>query len=147
MDVILRPATPSDLPLILRGERHYMVEIEPEHLDAWLAAIDRNLKTWIDNLDRTRIAIRDGAPVGYAMWEITDGVATLVTIYALPEHRGAGIGTRLLAAFIDEASADGATRLELGVHVDNGARVLYERAGFEHVGRDADYLLYSLRPK
>lgn len=52
-------------------------------------------------------------------------------IWLVPEARGQGLGTRLLAAAIAKARAKGVTRVELTVRVDNlNAKALYERFGF-----------------
>jgi GNAT superfamily N-acetyltransferase len=139
----LRAAVPSDLPMILRGERLYLQQIEPASVEPWTAAIDRNLELWIANLDRTSVLEADGEPAGYAMWMPRDGGATLVTMHVLPVHRRRGYGARLLGWFATGAAAAGIRRLDLGVHRDNPARRLYERDGFLLTGEDGDYLLYS----
>lgn len=58
----------------------------------------------------------------------------------LPDHRGCGIGTRLIEAALQTAWESDFTRIELSVHADNGsATALYERSGFVREGlvRDA----------
>jgi ribosomal protein S18 acetylase RimI-like enzyme len=58
-----------------------------------------------------------------------------LTIAILPEHRGNGIGTQLLAQLLELAR----TRyraVSLSVSRENPARRLYERAGFKTVARD-----------
>ena len=142
--VELRAAEARDLPMIFRAERDYMTQIEPGQLPRWLAAVDRNLELWVANLGRTLIAVLDGTDAGYAMWTREGTRATLITIHVLPRHRRHGIGSTLLSAVITAAARDGATALELGVHVGNGARALYEQAGFTHVRDDDDYLFYVL---
>ena len=57
-------------------------------------------------------------------------------------HRGRGLGSALLRATIDAASASGIRRVELIVRADNiGAIRLYERHGFELEGRLGDYMI------
>lgn len=60
--------------------------------------------------------------------------------------RGRGVGTALLAALIDAARQLQLTRVSLSVEDANSARRLYERAGFEVVGRNgnSDTLLLTL---
>jgi ribosomal protein S18 acetylase RimI-like enzyme len=54
----------------------------------------------------------------------------------LERWRGRGIGGSLLVSAIGLARERGFERIELAVRVDNpGARLLYERLGFEHEGR------------
>jgi ribosomal protein S18 acetylase RimI-like enzyme len=47
------------------------------------------------------------------------------------EWRGRGIGGALLTALCDAARREGAPALSLSVELDNPARRLYERLGFE----------------
>ena len=63
----------------------------------------------------------------------------IIDIALLPEHRGAGIGTRLLRALQDEARAAGKT---LTIHVEkfNPALSLYHRLGFQQVEDKGVYL-------
>jgi GNAT superfamily N-acetyltransferase len=58
-----------------------------------------------------------------------------ISIAVVAEHRGEGVGQRLLAALIEEASAHGVRALSLSVHVLNPVALhTYERAGFVRVG-------------
>src|SRR5262245_16601669 len=63
-----RAGEPLDLPAIYTLERQYMADIEPDDLDGWVRATDRNLRVWIENLERTVVAEDDGRLVGYQMW-------------------------------------------------------------------------------
>jgi len=82
----------------------------------------------------------DGSPVGYAMvstgaasqtWAI-EAAATLETIVLLPEARGKGLGTALIARVREEVRAAGVTHLLLSVVADNAAAIrFYRRHGFE----------------
>jgi ribosomal protein S18 acetylase RimI-like enzyme len=57
----------------------------------------------------------------------------------IPDHRGGGLGGSLLDALIEAARERGAEGLSLSVEDGNGrARRLYERRGFEVVGREGD---------
>jgi ribosomal protein S18 acetylase RimI-like enzyme len=140
-----RAATADDLPMITEGERAYMREIEPASLANWERAVERNVALWLANLDRAFVLENDGSPVGYLIWMRTAEVATLITINVAPEQRRHGYGAVLLAKFVADATARGAGELRLGVHRDNPAERLYQRAGFDHVGDDGDYRLYSRR--
>ncbi len=53
-----------------------------------------------------------------------------------PEARGRGFGSAVLAALLDHAAADGATRVWCNARVP--ALALYERAGFEVVSDEWD---------
>lgn len=140
----LRPAEASDLPFIFRQEREYIETIEPEALQGWLRALDRNLELWISCLPSTVFCVDEGGqPLGFAMW-LRDGEATtLVSIQVLNSHRRQGLGRFLLGAFEQQAGLGGAGHVKLGVHGSNPARLLYEAAGYEAVGEDGEYLLFS----
>lgn len=65
--------------------------------------------------------------------------ARLIDIALLPAYRGAGIGTRLLHAFVAQAAA-GAMPIVLYVEMNNPVQALYRRLGFESVGENGVYL-------
>lgn len=54
-----------------------------------------------------------------------------ISVY--PEHRGRGIGTRLLNAMLDSLREKGVALASLSVQKDNPAKRLYQRAGFEPI--------------
>jgi ribosomal protein S18 acetylase RimI-like enzyme len=57
-----------------------------------------------------------------------------------PEHRGRGIGTRLLALAEEHAREKGFGKTSLIVFEQNaGAKRLYDRAGYVEVSREAVY--------
>lgn len=100
------------------------------------------------------VAERHGEPVG-ACWfrsftaehpgygflgEDVPGLGLAVRL----DHRGRGIGTRLLAKTIDRAGARGATALSLSVAECNPALRLYRRAGFVEVEREGGSLTMRL---
>lgn len=59
-----------------------------------------------------------------------------LTIGVAEPARGAGVGHALLAALLDMADERGCEATSLSVEDGNAARRLYERAGFEVVGRN-----------
>jgi ribosomal protein S18 acetylase RimI-like enzyme len=88
----------------------------------------------------------DGTLAGYALgwvadtaegwaadtWRVGDRVGELESISVLPEHRGAGIGSRLLDLVDEEFERLGVEDVILGVLPGNiDARRLYERRGFK----------------
>jgi ribosomal protein S18 acetylase RimI-like enzyme len=150
-ETTFRPAGPTDLPLIFRAERDYIKAVEPGQEAAWTAAIDRNLELWTANLDRTTMLLAGTDVAGFVIWTPTpayrEGAATLVTIQVQPAYRRRGYGRILLGVFAEQAAAAGCRLLHLGVHKENPARALYERAGYQPAGSDGDYLLYDLAPE
>jgi hypothetical protein len=69
---LVRPAVPSDLPMIVRGERDCIREQEPASEAGWAEAIDRNLALWIANLERTFVLVSPTGPAGYLIYELGD---------------------------------------------------------------------------
>ena len=134
-------ANAGDLPFIHDGELDYIREREPAQEAAWLRAVEGNRALWNANLDRTTVAEFAGQPAAYVMWAVLDRVATVVTLYVLPAHRGNGLGAALLDVVVRDARRNGHDVLALGVHRDNPARHLYESAGFLPAGEDGDQLL------
>lgn len=65
-------------------------------------------------------------------------LATVVGMYVLPDHRGAGLGGRLLEAVLERLRAlPGLEYVQLGVTAGNERALrLYERAGFTVYGRE-----------
>jgi len=68
--------------------------------------------------------------------DIAPGRRHLIAVAVLPEHQGAGIGRRLLRASLDDAQAEGMTRLTLWARVaDSGAVRFFQAFGFQLTGR------------
>lgn len=78
--------------------------------------------------------------VGYAVvWCILDQ-GEIANIAVSPEHRGRGLGARLLEDMLGVAGKRGVKTMYLEVRVSNrAARSLYERFGFHRVGTRKDY--------
>ena len=76
------------------------------------------------------IILKDGAAIGRLFVAKRDGALRLVDISLLPEHRGAGSGTKLIRDLQNEAEREGVP-LRLQVMKTNPALRLYERLGFE----------------
>lgn len=87
-----------------------------------------------------QIIERDGVAAGRLLVRRLDDAIYVIDIALLPEHRGAGIGTKLLKDLQEEARAAGK---KLSIHVEqfNPARRLYERLGFQQVEEKGVYLL------
>ena len=71
----------------------------------------------------------DGVPAGRLYVDRRPAEIRIVDISLLPAFRGAGVGTRLLAALQDEAAASHRT-LTIHVEIHNRAATLYARMGF-----------------
>jgi ribosomal protein S18 acetylase RimI-like enzyme len=75
---------------------------------------------------------------GQTAWNVID-------IALLPDHRGKGIGSRLMTEVLAEA---GAQNKPVEIHVErfNPARRLYDRLGFRQVADQGVYLLLEWKP-
>lgn len=89
--------------------------------------------------------VEDGRVVGnVSLRRVLGGSAHLIGNVAVhPDWQGQGIGRALMEAALEEIATQGARWVGLEVQADNQpARQLYERLGFEEVGR----ILHMLRP-
>lgn len=75
-------------------------------------------------------------------------VATLDELYVAPQHRGSGIGSRLLEFVRNETRRRGVEHIEINVDEQDGdARRFYERHGFSVIDPDTnDRALYYTGP-
>ena len=73
--------------------------------------------------------------LGWAGVRVVGDTAEILTVGVVPQARRQGIGGRLLAMLVDEATRRGAVEAFLEVRVDNtAAQQLYEQARFVRVG-------------
>jgi ribosomal protein S18 acetylase RimI-like enzyme len=93
-----------------------------------------------------QIIERDGVAAGRLLVMRSDEKIHVIDIALMPEHRGAGIGTKLLRELQEEAKAAGKA---LTVYVErfNPARRLYDRLGFKQVEEKGVYLLLEWSSK
>jgi ribosomal protein S18 acetylase RimI-like enzyme len=87
----------------------------------------------------------DGVPAGRLYVDRRPDELRIVDIALVPEFRGAGVGTRLLGALLDEATARGVP-VTIHVELSNRALGLYRRLGFEPVDDTGVYLLMRREP-
>lgn len=151
-EIALRPVVPEDRPFLLRvyaGTRD--VELEPvpwtgEQKAAFLAqqfaaqTADYERRHGDASFDVILVA---GVPAGRLIVTRSETAMHVVDIALLPEHRGHGIGTRLLRELIAEA---GSRPLSIHVEIMNPARALYDRLGFVPVSEHGMHVLMERRP-
>jgi ribosomal protein S18 acetylase RimI-like enzyme len=111
---------------------------------AFAPELARYVEGWGNRTDLGVIAVEQDArePVGAAWLRLLTGEAKgygfvdddtpELAIAVLPDHRGRGLGGRLLRELLDSA-ASRFSAVSLSVRADNPARRLYERAGFRVV--------------
>lgn len=72
---------------------------------------------------------------GFIEFHAVSGFADIHHVEVLPELRGQGNGTKLMALFLEAMKAREVTEITLEVRVDNVSAIrLYEKFGFEQVG-------------
>lgn len=131
--MIIGIAQPTDLAAILA------LETDGFEQGAW------SERAWAEEIcsERGHVLVgRDhaGAVVGVATFTEVGGIADLNRVIVRADRRGEGLAGRLVVAGMDWAHAAGADRVLLEVEEGNdSARALYERLGFETLGRRADY--------
>ena len=132
MTVDIRPMSRSDIPAV--------AELESEIYDPpWPPRV------FFDELameNRRYLVATDGADLvlGYCGLLIVEEDAHVTTIAVAPKSRGHHLGTRLMLEMVEAALDADTKHLTLEVRVSNeAAQKLYERFGFEPVGRRKNY--------
>lgn len=154
MNITLRPITDADMGFL---HRLYATTREDELRQVPWDAVQKAAfvsqqfnaqhQYWRENYTDTSwdLILKDGEPVGrlyVARWP--DDIR-IVDIALMPEHRGGGLGTRLLRDLLAEGEASG-RKVSIHVEIFNPARRLYERLGFVQAGERGVYLLMERHP-
>ena len=117
-------------------EKHFLAQVEAPPLERVQQFVADGLEK-----DAVQFVALDGERVvGWADilpdWAHALAHRGHVGMGLLPAYRGRGLGTWLLSACIDKATAQGLTRIELEVRADNAAAIaLYRKMGFVEEGR------------
>ena len=119
-------------------------EFEPGDVEAALAMEEvAQPQPWTERIfndelsaeNRTYLVADDGAVCGYGGVMLMGDEAHITNLLVAPDHRGQGIGRRLMIGLIESAIAEGARHLTLEVRSENeAARSLYSRLGLAPVG-------------
>ena len=142
----VRPATPADVPALLRLKRQLAVMENAE------LVLHATAQDWLRDGFGTRarftafVAEQAGAVVGmvtaseryYTSW--AGCTLYIQDIYVDPEWRGRGIGAALIGCVAALALECRSPLVELTVREDNPARGLYGRLGFHQV-QCANYVI------
>lgn len=141
-DFSLQPATSEDSGAVIELAHRFYTE------EGFATGRDRladNLRQLIaDPGVQVLLAVADGTPVAFAVTTTTLGlehlrVAELQDLYVLPDHRRAGLASRLVDAAADWARAQGCEVLDVVVDPDGDERhqlrSYYRARGFEDEGR------------
>lgn len=153
MDFTIRPLNNSELPL-LTDFLYYAIFV-PEGVEAPPREIVNlpELQVYISDFgaqphDHCLVAEAEGVVVG-AVWvrdmpdygHVADGVPSFA-ISVRPEHRGRGIGTKLMQAMLDLLRQKGYKKASLSVQKINYAARMYTKLGFRTIGEnDEEYIM------
>lgn len=109
--------------------------------DSYGEAWTRSQCAGILPMDGVRLLVADGDSdlLGFALYRIVLDDAELLLLAVSPAAQRAGIGSKLLSQFIDEAKKKGASKIHLEVRDGNRAIRMYEAAGFAPAGRRRNY--------
>ena len=141
VDAVIAPITPGHvegfhraLDIVARERLYLTLTRAPSLPDTRALVLDAIAKG-----DPRHVALVGGEVVGWC--DITRHLVAArshrgrLGMGVVPDHRGRGLGSRLIRATLDEARRAGFTRIELEVYVDNApAMTLYETAGFVREG-------------
>lgn len=151
--VALRPATPADEPFLAavyaatRADEMTAFGFDAATAGAFLSqqftAQDRSYRQAYPAA-RFDIILVGGQPAGRLYVDRGREAVHVIDIALLPEHRGRGIGTRLLRDLLAEAAA---TDRAVTLSALRGGRVLelYARLGFVQTGGDDVYVALAWR--
>jgi GNAT superfamily N-acetyltransferase len=150
----LRAATDADRAFLLsvyastRADELAVVPWTDEQKDAFLQMQFEAQDSWYHQIypdGQFLVIVREGAPAGRLYLAQSDAEIRIIDIALLPEHRGHGIGSRLLAD-IFAAADDAGLPVALRVEPWNPAKRLYGRLGFELREQEGLYETMVRRP-
>ena len=135
-NISITPATPDDVPVILRFIRGLAEYEKLSH--ACVATEDALRTTLFDERPAAEVLIArlDGTPVGFALFFqsystfLAKPGIYLEDLFVLPEHRGRGAGKALLVRLAQVARERGCGRMEWSVLDWNAPAIeFYQRVG------------------
>jgi ribosomal protein S18 acetylase RimI-like enzyme len=91
-----------------------------------------------------QLILRNEAPIGRLYLHWRDRELRIIDIALLPEHRGAGIGGRIMQDLLQQAESVGKS-VSIHVEQNNPALRLYQRLGFQKVRDVGLYYLMERR--
>lgn len=127
----LRPMTQGDLDAVLKIELQCYPH--PWTKGIFGDCIRVGYDCWVLEDEETGI-------IGYGVLSIGAGESHVLNLAVDPSLRGQGLGRYLLEHLLQRARSGGAEMALLEVRPSNaGARALYEKIGFNEIGRRPDY--------
>ena len=155
MHLTFRPITEADLPFLrrlyasTRSEELAVVPWTEQEKDDFLRfQFEAQHSYYQEQFPNARFDVieRDGEAIGRLYLDVREDEHRLVDIALLPEHRGSGIGSRLMRDVLAAAAADGGKKVRIHVESNNPAMRLYRRLGFRKIEEQGVYHLMEWRP-
>jgi L-amino acid N-acyltransferase YncA len=146
---VIRPAAAGDTAAIERLAAAYREELERAGRTYGGATHD-NWSRWLErrlSAGDVRVALTDGRPVGYAVWEVRRLREPVVRelhvtdLFVTPGERGHRHGAGLLARALDRARSDGLERMVVDAGLDERADGLLDAFGFGPTNADGRRVL------
>jgi GNAT superfamily N-acetyltransferase len=150
----LRPATPADRDFLLRvyastreqelAQVPFSAAEKAAFLEQQFAAQSVHYERGYTDLSYDLVLV-DGEPAGRLIVSRWPAEVRVVDIALLPEHRGHGVGGRLMRPVLDEADERG---VKASIHVEQGSPALrfYRRLGFAAIEDRGIHLLMERPP-
>ena len=135
--VALRPATPADSEICYQLHKAAMGDYITA-IWGWDEQRQRDSQARSFNPARWQIITAARRDIGMLDVEYRPGEIYISRIEIHPDHQGQGIGTRLINALADEATAKGQDLVLDVFTVNHRAQALYQRLGFKEVARHGD---------
>lgn len=143
MDIVIRDATPEDVPAMLSIYNEVLLTSTAIFSDI-LRSLDEQRRWYLERRDQGKpvlVATLADAVVGYCSYgpfRTWPGYRHTVenSIYLASAVRGRGIGTHLLAALVQHADAQGIHAIIAGIDGENiSSMKLHAKLGFVEVAR------------
>lgn len=124
------PMRERDIDWVLECE--HATESFPWTYQGFFSSIESGHSAWL--------ICQDGAPIGFALMMMVLDEAHLLKIAIMPTHQRQGLGEQFLEQMFVVAKEASVSQMFLEVRPSNvAARGLYEKKGFDTVGRRKDY--------
>lgn len=134
MKLLVRPAVPADIPVMMALERHAATAAHwsaAQHQDAFTGAGPRRLALVIEE---------DAVVCGFLVARAVGNEWEIENLAVAGTARRRGLGTRLLGEFLTRVRDEGAAAVFLEVRESNhAARRLYEKWAFVESGCRSQY--------
>jgi ribosomal-protein-alanine N-acetyltransferase len=96
-----------------------------------------------DPIEGDGLMAAGSTPAGFVLTRHAVGEEELLLIAVRPEHRRRGLGEALITHLVAQARSRGTEKIFLEMRRGNPAVHLYEKLGFEPIGKRADYYRLS----